>query len=85
MSEERVKVLSRHAFQRNLLTIEVGLKLAGMVQVQADRLSAELLALQPRFQGFQARNHMRPRAMDQTQQNANRGCVLTAPVDIAYR
>ena len=63
--------------------IEVGQKLAGMVQVQADRFATELLAVQPRFQGVQAWNRWRPRAMDQTQQNANRGCVLAAPVDIA--
>src|SRR5580700_1424566 len=85
LRQKRIEILSGHMFERNLLTIQVSQKLAGMVQVQADCFAAELLALQPRFQGFKARSHRRPRAMDQTQQNTNRGYVLAAPVDIAYR
>ena len=85
LREERIEVLSGHTFERNLLSIEVGQELACMVQVQADRFAAELLALQPRFQGFKIRSHGRARAVDQTQQYANWGCVLAAPVDIAYR
>jgi hypothetical protein len=56
-----------------------------MVQVQADRFAAELLALQPRFQGFEAGSHRRPRAVDQTEQHTNRGRVSGSPVYVVCR